>query len=81
MNRHKFQLSSGSHPNRELQTDWTNLGANDFEFEIVEQLEPRQDPSFDAKAELEFMEKMWLERLKPYGVRGYNKAKIGRPRS
>ncbi|HEX7295140.1 MAG TPA: GIY-YIG nuclease family protein [Pyrinomonadaceae bacterium] len=78
INRHKFQLSSGTHPNRELQMDWNNLGPNNFEFEIVEELEPRSDP-FDPKTELEFMEKMWLERLKPYGVRGYNKAKIARP--
>ena len=79
MNRHKFQLASGTHPNRELQADWNRLGANSFEFEIIEELEPRSEPSFDLKAELEFMEKMWLDRLKPYGVMGYNKAKISRP--
>jgi len=80
INRHKFQLASGTHPNRELQADWNSLGANSFEFEIIEQLEPRSEPSFDPKAELEFMEKMWLDRLKPYGVMGYNKTKIDKPR-
>lgn len=79
INRHKFQLASGTHPNRELQADWNSLGANSFEFEIIEELEPRSESSFDPKAELEFMEKMWLNRLKPYGVMGYNKAKIDRP--
>ena len=80
INRHKFQLASGTHPNRELQADWNSLGANSFEFEIIEELEPRSESSFDSKAELEFMEKMWLDRLKPYGVMGYNKAKIDRAR-
>ena len=80
MNRHKFQLASGTHPNRELQADWNSLGPHSFEFEIIEELEPRSESSFDPKAELEFMEKMWLDRLKPYGQIGYNKAKIDRPR-
>lgn len=78
INRHKFQLSAGSHPNRELQTDWTELGPNNFAFEIIEELQPRNDPSFDSKSELQFMEKMWLDRLKPYGERGYNKPKAKR---
>lgn len=79
INRHKFQLSTGNHPNRELQSDWNQLGANNFAFEIVEELQPRTDPLFDAKSELEFMEKMWLDRLKSYRLRGYNKAKMSRP--
>jgi hypothetical protein len=80
INRHKFQLSSGSHPNRELQADWNQLGENNFAFEIIEELQPRDETSFDAKRELEFMEKMWLDKLKPYGDRGYNKPKINRRR-
>jgi hypothetical protein len=80
INRHKFQLASGTHPNRELQADWNRLGANSFEFEIIEELEPKSESSFDSKAELEFMQKMWLDRLKPYGVMGYNKPNIDRPR-
>ena len=78
MNRHKFQLASGTHANRELQQDWKNLGANGFDFEIIEELLPRNDPSFDSKTELDFMKKMWLERLKPYGERGYNKPEVKR---
>ena len=76
INRHKFQLSAGNHPTSELQADWNRLGADNFAFEIIEELQPRAEPSFDAKRELEFMEKMWLERLKPYGERGYNKPRI-----
>lgn len=78
LNRHKYQLSTGQHPNRELQVEWNELGGNNFAFEIVEELQPRHEPTFDAKRELAFMEKMWLERLKPYGERGYNKPKVNR---
>jgi len=78
INRHKFQLSTGTHPNRELQADWNQLGANNFAFEIIEELQPRNETSFDSKRELEFMEKMWLDKLKPYGDRGYNKPKVNR---
>ena len=78
INRHKFQLSTGNHANRELQTDWNRLGANNFAFEVIEELQPRNETSFDSKRELEFMEKMWLDKLKPYGERGYNKPKVKR---
>ena len=78
MNRHRYQLSHGSHVNRQLQGDWNDLGSAKFEFEILEQLEPPRDSAFDSKKELEFMEKMWLERLKPFGERGYNQRKLSR---
>jgi hypothetical protein len=81
INRHRFQLSTGSHPNRELQADWNQLGANNFAFEIIEELQPRNETSFDSKSELEFMKKMWLDKLKPYGDRGYNKPKVNRRRA
>jgi hypothetical protein len=32
---------------------------------------PREEPGFDAAAELRALEELWLERLAPYGARGY----------
>ena len=78
MNRHKYQLSNGSHVNRQLQADWNELGSGKFEFEILEQLEPVRDSTFDSKKELDFMQRMWLERLSPFGDRGYNQPKLSR---
>ena len=78
INRHKFALNAGNHASTELQNDWNDLGAHKFEFEIVDQMEPSDDPSFDARRELSFMEEMWLEKLKPYGDRGYNEKKLTR---
>ena len=78
INRHKFALNAGGHASKDLQRDWNTLGADKFEFEIIDQMEPTNDPSFDARRELNFMEEMWLEKLVPYGDRGYNEKKLTR---
>ena len=78
INRHKFALSAGGHQSKELQNDWKELGAERFEFEILDQMEPLDEPGFDARRELSFMEEMWLEKLAPYGDRGYNEKKLTR---
>ena len=78
VNRHRYQLSIGRHSNLELQKDWNALGPDNFSVEILEQLEPRTDTKFNARKELEVMERMWLDRLKPFGNRGYNQKTLSR---
>jgi hypothetical protein len=78
MNRHKFQLTNGSHPNARLQRVWNEVGSSNFAFEIIDQITPQDDPAFDSKAELEFMEKLWLQELQPFDERGYNQRKLSR---
>ena len=78
INRHKFALGAGGHNSKQLQKDWNELGAEKFAFEILDQMEPLDDPGFDARCELAFMEEMWLEKLSPYGDRGYNQKKLTR---
>lgn len=74
-NRTRFQLAAGAHPNKDLETDWRNLGASKFEFEIAEELVPRDDQNYDYRADLEVLEDLWLEKLEPYGDKGYNERK------
>ena len=76
INRNKFQLTDGSHANRQLQADWHELGSNNFAFEIVDELRPGAGD--DPRAEVETLEKLWLEKLKPFGERGYNEPKLSR---
>ncbi len=76
LNRHKFALNAGSHQNKALQADWNEFGAENFAFEILEELEPREN--LDNKRELNFLEDLWLEKLQPYGERGYNERKMTR---
>ncbi len=78
INRHKFQLTNGSHPNKQLQTDWNESGSNNFAFEIVDELSPRAGQEIDYGAEVAFLENLWLEKLKPFGERGYNLPKLSR---
>lgn len=78
INRHKFALNAGSHASKALQSDWNELGENTFEFDILEPVEPRDDMTYDYKADLEFLEDLWLEKLEPYGDKGYNERKMSR---
>jgi len=75
INRHKFALDHGSHASKSLQADWNELGEDAFEFETIEPVEPREDVTYDYKADLEFLENLWLEKLEPYGEKGYNERK------
>lgn len=75
INRHKFQLNVGTHPSKELQRDWKDLGENCFEFETLEDVLPRPDPNYDYAADIETLEDLWLEKLEPYGEKGYNERK------
>lgn len=63
LNRHRFQLKMGSHSVRELQADWKALGEDGFEFAVLDRLEPRDEPGYDPRAELETLRELWLERL------------------
>ncbi len=70
----EFQLRNGlyrRHP--DLQADVTRLGAENFAFEELDRLEPRSEPGYDPGPDLRALEEMWLEKLKPFGVRGYNR--------
>lgn len=74
-NRHKFELQMGGHKNLSLQVEWNEFGADKFAFEILDELTPVSDPQHDYREDLAFLEEMWLEKLQPYGERGYNEPK------
>jgi hypothetical protein len=78
INRHKFQLSQGIHQNTRLQNDWNKLGSRNFAFEILDQLGLASDPTVDHEEDLKSLEKLWLEKLQPYGDRGYNEPTLSR---
>lgn len=78
INRHTLQLNIGSHRNKQLQADWNASGADSFEFETLETLEPREDPIYDHAADLAVLEELWLEKEVPFGENGYNEKKLTR---
>lgn len=76
MNRVKFQLDHGSHPNINLQNDFKEFGADKFEFKIIDYLEPKEDAKSDYAEDLRMLEEMWIDKLQPFGEKGYNKQRI-----
>ena len=72
LNRHQAQLKMGLHQNRELQNDWNQLGADVFQFEVLDMLTPTEEPGYDPSEDLRALEDLWLARLSPFGEQGYN---------
>jgi type II secretory pathway component PulK len=72
LNRQQSQLRMNGHPNKALQKDWNEYGAEAFAFEVLDTLEMRDREGYDPKGDLRTLEAMWLEKLKPYGDGGYN---------
>jgi len=72
LNRQRFQLTRGVHPNRALQDDWNRLGPEAFVFEILDTLSPSEQPDYDPSEDLRVLEELWLVKLSPFGERGYN---------
>jgi len=75
LNRQRAQLRLGAHPDRRMQADWTEHGADAFVFEVLDTLEPRDEPGYDPAADLAALEKLWLEKLAPDGDPGYKRAR------
>jgi hypothetical protein len=72
LNSHKFMLTIGRHRNEALQKEWNDYGQNKFIFEILEVVKVKDDPNFNLSDELTLLEQIWLEKLQPFGERGYN---------
>lgn len=75
LNSIKFQLEMGSHVNRKLQEDFKHLGKDNFSFEVIDKLEPKEDPDYDYTDDLKVLEEMWMEKLQPFGEKGYHRRK------
>ncbi len=74
LNSEKFQLKNNMHVNRDLQGDFSELGENNFSFEVLDRLRPREVPDHDPGRELKELEDLWLEKLRPFGAAGYHAA-------
>lgn len=76
LNRHRFALRTNSEEvSAELQEDWNRLGADAFEFAVLETIEPPKghEGDYDPTEDLLVLEQLLLEQLDPYPPRGYNR--------
>jgi hypothetical protein len=73
-NRLQAQLKFGSHLNPILQQEWREFGPENFRYDVLEALEPHSaSPTFNYADDLALLEEIWLEKLQPFGEKGYNK--------
>ena len=72
LNRLQSQLKWHSHMNSELQADWDKWGEQHFSFEIIDILEANEKSEKELAAELVELEQLWMEKLQPFGERGYH---------
>lgn len=78
-NKNKFMLDISSHLNKELMADWKTYGEAAFRFEILEEIKPEEEFVEDRsvltkyRKQLPDLELKWMEKLMPYGERGYHK--------
>jgi group I intron endonuclease len=72
LNAHQFMLTIGRHRNEALQKEWNEYGKDKFVFEILEEVKVKNDPNFNFEDELTLLEQIWIEKLQPFGERGYN---------
>jgi nitrate/nitrite-specific signal transduction histidine kinase len=75
INSEKFQLKYKLHMNKELQNDFNDMGEEKFSFAILDRLLPKEKPDCDYDGDLQALEEMWLEKLQPFGTKGYHKKK------
>jgi hypothetical protein len=74
-NSRLFQLRMGKAVfSRELQKDLNEFGAKNFEFSVLGIME-KPEPGENIEQSLAALELHWLEKLQPFGERGYNSAK------
>ncbi len=73
LNRHRFELKTkADKSSAELQRDWTELGADAFEFTVLDTIEPLDQPNYDPTDDLEMLEELWFKQVHTEGSFGYN---------
>jgi hypothetical protein len=75
LNGRTLSLRMGSHMNKALQKEWNEFGEDAFVVEILEVLKPNDNPFVSPKDELKKLAEQWIEKLQPFGERGYHALK------
>lgn len=72
ISRIELQLSTGMHPNKQLQRDWQAMGQGSFEIKVLEKLEySRNESKTDYGEDLSVLKSIWAERLIQQGIEIY----------
>jgi hypothetical protein len=71
-NRIRMELETGIMRNPDLLADWNQYGPDAFSFDILETVKEDADPKRPLKERLREIEEIWIEKLQPFGEKGYN---------
>lgn len=72
INSIRLKLLTGTHPNKELQKEWTQEGEEKFVIEVLESLNYDSDESkTDYTEDLDLLELIWEEKLTKEGFEFY----------
>ena len=63
LRRQLFTLQMDSHADRALQAEWNQYGESAFVIEILDVLEPPEDPAYKPADDLAALLEMWRDRL------------------
>ncbi|AIQ12287.1 GIY-YIG nuclease family protein [Paenibacillus durus] len=80
-NRLEFLQQTNINSINELKQDWKEYGGDSFVFEELDQIKPREEILNDISELNEYQEEvdalleLWIEKLQPFGDKGYNKPK------
>ncbi|QWU18323.1 hypothetical protein SAMN04487895_11641 [Paenibacillus sophorae] len=80
-NRLAFIQQTNINNINELKQDWNEHGGGSFVFEELDQIKPREETLNDRSELKEYQEEvdalleLWIEKLQPFGDKGYNKPK------
>ena len=72
LNRMRAQLRMGGHPDPALQADWKALGPDAFTFDVLDTLDPPDEPGYDPAADLRTLEDLWRAKVEAAGEAVYN---------
>ncbi len=80
-NRLKFMKSTNLNSINEIRDDWKLFGGSSFVFEELDEIKPKEEVVTDRselrqyQKEVDELLELWIEKLQPFGDRGYNKQK------
>jgi hypothetical protein len=64
-NRFEFAQKMGSCVNMKIEKDWVNIGGENFEFEMLEEIEKMNEQTSDEfRKDVKLLKEMWCEKLK-----------------
>lgn len=75
LNGRAGSLNMGNFPIKSLQAEWLEYGEDAFVMEVLEVLKPSDNPFVKVKDELKKLEETWIDKLRPFGDKGYHKLK------